>query len=172
VSAAATNNTGTDTDTIPLRHGGLVVDVPASWSDQSTVLLVAPPAPALPTAHPVAGVSETVTLRFVTTQGRDAARILRDELEALLGLQAQVELGEVQPFACGLGKGARLDATVALDGLTVSQILACVVVGDSAVLGVGTCAATRKDTATASLAQILGSLRPASEDARFPGSQV
>lgn len=145
-----------------LRHGGLVVDVPAGWTDQSTLLLVAPPAPALPTVRAVSEPVESVTIRFIAAAGRSAADVLRDEVAGLARTQAAATVVEEGAFACGLGPGARLEATVDLDGLVLRQLLAAVVAGDLVVLAVATAAEARLPRVRQQLESVLASLRAAS----------
>lgn len=167
-----TTSSTTTTALVPLHHGGLVLDVPAGWSDQSTLLVVAPPPPAAPTANASAAVAETVSIRFVGLDGRDAATIVRDEVQALQQMAASVTAGDVSDFVCGLGKGARLDARLGLNGLEIAQVAIAVVLAETAVVGVGVCTAARAEQVQPTLVAMLRSLRTSTTNTPSSTSQT
>jgi hypothetical protein len=143
-----------------LRHGGVVVDVPDSWSDQSTVLLVAPPAGSgLPTTKAVSEPVETVTIRFFAADGRPASQVLRDEVEGLARIQQGADIVKEGDFRCGLGAGALLEAKLDLGGLVLHQLLAAVVRDELVVLAVATASETKMPKVRAQLEGVLASLR-------------
>jgi hypothetical protein len=146
---------------IPVVHGGIALDVPAHWADQSTLLFVAPPPPALPTAHAVAGLAETVTVRFVQTAGRTGEQVIADELAGIADVVSDLQTVASAPFDGPLGAGQRVEVGYALDGLGVIQVLVAVPVGDVTVLAVAIATAARRDVALPLLNAILATLRPA-----------
>jgi hypothetical protein len=145
-----------------LRHGGLVVDVPETWTDQSTLLLVAPASgPTLPTTRAVSEPVETVTIRMLAKDARSLAEVLQDEVAGLQRMQAGARVVDEGAFSCGLGTGARLELVLDLDGLALRQILLAAGQGDVVVLAIATTSEARLERTRAQLEAVLSSLRTA-----------
>ena len=111
-------------------HGGLVVDVPESWADRSTLLFVAPQEDnRLPTAQPVEQSTEAVSINFVRDVEGDASAVLHDQIERLRAVDPEFQMLHEEPFTCGLGTGWQITQRLHLAGVAVRQLVAACVVG-------------------------------------------
>lgn len=118
-----------------LQHGRLSIDVPPGWSDQSTLLLVAPPdETSAPTASSVHHATEAVAVHFIIAGDDDARALLGQDIERLQKLDAELVLVEQGPFTCGLGEGWSTVQRYRLGGSVIKQISVCVLVGPVAVM--------------------------------------
>jgi hypothetical protein len=108
-------------------HGGLALEMPEDWCDQSTLLFVGKRAP------PEAA-AESVAIRFLLDAGEDARVILQKEIGAIRGESGGVEIVEERELACGLGVGWSATLRLSLPGGVLRQIAACVVLGRVAIV--------------------------------------
>ncbi len=123
-----------------LVHGGLALDLPEGWSDQSTLLFTAPVDDApLPTAHRPARSTESLALTFALAKDADADAVVRDEVDKLRAADPGLVLVEVRPFSCGLGAGALAVVRLSLADIALRQLTAAVVVGPVVVRATVSC---------------------------------
>jgi hypothetical protein len=145
-----------------LRHGGLVIDLPEGWSDQSTLLFVAPP-PALvgavPAANAVAQPTEAVSLRFAVAGGREARALLEEQTAALRRTDPALSLVEEGPFSAPFGRGWRVVQRLSLGGIALRQIAVACLRGEVALLATAVAGDAAFARAEETLLGILGSLR-------------
>ena len=67
-----------------IRHGGLVLDIPETWMDRSTLLFIRPPEkPSLPTATAIAPTTEAVSINFVLRPDGKAEAVLDEHVLSL-----------------------------------------------------------------------------------------
>jgi hypothetical protein len=147
-----------------VRHGGLILDVPEGWADQSTLLFVAPPdvqAQSAPTANKSVQATEVVSVRFMFGQHDEARAALKGETEAMAAADAQFAVISEGPFTCGLGEGWRIVQRVHVGGIALRQISCAVVVGAVTVLASATAGDARFEKMQAQLDQVLTSMRSA-----------
>jgi hypothetical protein len=145
------------TATIPVRHGSFVVDVPATWSDQSTLVFVAPPA-MLPTLSAQAAV-ESVTVRF--GRGASVDAVVDAELAALRERDPALVVLWDRPERTAGGAGRAAAFTTSIAAVPLTQILCVIDVDGVFVIGAATCAAVRFAAVEAQLRAVLASVRPA-----------
>lgn len=144
-----------------VRHGGLIIDVPEGWADQSTLLFVAPPeAVSAPTANRSVQATEVVSVRFAFgDEGTDARAALHKEAAAMAAGDAQFSVLTEGTFTCGLGAGWRVIQRVSIGGVALRQISCAVVVGAVTVIATATAADARFDKQQAQLERVLASMR-------------
>ena len=146
-----------------IRYGALVIDVPADWSDQSSLLFVAPAsANDLPSTVKVEEPVETLSLRIVPHDDQTAQQMLDREEEKLLAVAAKPEVVEDAPFTCPLGNGWQRVHKVKIAGAPLRQICVVVVVGRLAVLATATSGEARFARVRPQLEHALASLKRAS----------
>ena len=142
-----------------IRHGALQIDLPEDWSDQSSLLFVAPrdKHPAR-TAHPTQQTTEAVALNFVDAQGQDAQTILRQQSETLGAADPSFRVLAEEPFACRLGEGWLVTQTLTAADVTLRQLCLAVVIGRIVILATAACSDARFARNEAELRSILQSL--------------
>lgn len=119
-----------------MRHGRLSFDVPASWSDRSTLLFVGP-APVLPSANAARIPQPSMTMTFARTKGEhplaEARAILDEELAGLRAMNVGLEVQKIEEIDTAIGKGALSTHRLSLDGVRLLQLQLVVVTGEIAV---------------------------------------
>ncbi len=143
-----------------VRHGGLVIDVPEGWSDQSTLLFVAPRDEATAaTVAKVAVPTEAVAVRFRMSEDKDAAAVLAEEFTGVRAADPDAEEIESGPFSCPLGAGAYRVARVRVGHAPLVQLTAAVVLGPVCVLATASAAEARFPRVREDLLRTLRSMR-------------
>ena len=136
-----------------IRHGGLALDVPADWRDQSTLLFVAP-------IEDGERASEVVSVSFHA--GAIAPRdLLRDQADQMRAMDPALEVIGDGPFDCALGEGWSLVQKLTLDGNPVQQIVVACPAGGTTVMATAATSPDRFADRLEQLKSILNSLRPA-----------
>lgn len=141
-----------------IRHGGFVLEIPADWSDQSTLVFVGPLPAKLSTTTQMAPVSEAVAISFVRAARGEPQEILRTQAQQLAHSDPTFELLSSGPFSCGLGEGWRYTQKVTVDGQAVVQLAVACRAGDVMVLATGAVDANSFSRREAQLAEILRSM--------------
>ncbi|HEY4220582.1 MAG TPA: hypothetical protein VGO62_04550 [Myxococcota bacterium] len=140
-----------------VRHGGLVLDVPSDWLDQSSLLFVAPRAAStLPSAVKVSSPVESLAVRTVVVDAGVSARALLDADNAAL---ASVDASADLVSEGALGAGYQRVHRVTLLGHPLRQVSFALVVGELAVLATATCAEARYASVKAELEAMLVAIR-------------
>jgi hypothetical protein len=119
-----------------IRHGGLSIDVPDDWSDQSTLLFVSAPR-STSTAGSAPGREasrESVAIRFLLGEGKDPRAILSRQLEELSTTYPGVTVVNEGRFVCGLGEGWSKTLSVPMGAIVIRQIVVCCVMGRVAIV--------------------------------------
>lgn len=147
------------------RHGGLALDLPEQWGDQSTLLFVGPPEPAgnLPTMASSGGSGEAVQINFYFADGASPEVFLEAQLAMVKEVDDELEILERGPFTCGLGEGWQVVQRLVLDGFVTRQIVACVFRGEAAIVASAVAAEGRFGAVRGRLQDILASIGPATE---------
>lgn len=148
-----------------IQHGALAIDVPKGWTDESTLLFVAPASPPLPTVKDVVRASGSVLITFRRVEGRAPLEEARQIVDAnLAGLRGQalgdaglieLERGELDT---GIGRGATSLHRLTLAGIPIRQLELVVVVGRTAVCAVASCGEDEWAARGAELRSTLASL--------------
>jgi hypothetical protein len=147
-------------------HGGLVIDVPAGWTDASSLLFVAPRVHDLPTKNAVDAPTETLSIRFAFAREEDSARSLLDgELASLRAVDKNARVLDEGEHASDLGAGWRQTLAVTIGGAPLRQIAVCIIAGPVAVLATATAGEARFALARPTLEAALTKLRRAREQA-------
>ena len=127
---------------VKIQHGAVAIDVPKGWTDESTLLFVAPSTP-LPTVNDAIRAGGSVLVTFRRAEGKapldEAKAILDGNLAGLRGNDAalvELERGELDT---GLGKGATSLHRITLANVPIRQLELVVVVGRTAVCAVASC---------------------------------
>ncbi len=142
-----------------VRHGDLVVDVPAEWADRSTLVFVGP-APAAPAVVNERRAQPSLTVTF-TRASKGAKALLDDELAGLAAMSLGFHALGDEPFACAFGEGVLSSHRLELDGVRVRQLFAVCVRGAIAVRAVASVGETDFAKLEPALRAALGSLRVA-----------
>ena len=147
---------------VKIQHGALALDVPKGWTDESTLLFVAPAAATLPTVHDSVRAGGSVLVTFRRAEGKaplDEAKAILEE--NLAGLRTQgaalVEL-ERGELATGIGTGASSLHRITLANVPIRQLEVVVVVGRTAVCAVASCGEEEWSARGAELRATLASL--------------
>ncbi len=141
------------------RHGGLRLDLPDGWLDQSTLLFVAPPTrESTMSTHRVVEPSEAVSVNFVLDPG-DPKALLAEQARSLAAADPDFEVLEEAPFACGLGDGWCCVQRMAVRGVPVRQIAVACAVGPVAVVATAAAPESSFGASRARLRAILESMR-------------
>jgi hypothetical protein len=151
---------GAGSDAVAFVHGDLVVDVPASWSDQSTVLFVAQPQPSR-SLHTQQAV-DSLSLRTARLPPGGPAAMLVAERQHLVDKDPGFALLSEEPFSAALGDGVLACWRSALLGPALVQLVFAVAPShapDVGVLAVATTAEAGFEQARPRLLQLLASLR-------------
>jgi hypothetical protein len=143
-----------------LVHGGLALDLPAGWSDQSTLLFTAPVDDvALPTTRKTQRTTESVAVTFALADDKDADAIVRDEVEQLKAADPGLVLVEVAPFSCALGDGRLATVKLTLGETPLRQLTLAVLVGPIVVRATASCleaAFAKREAGLRSILQSIG----------------
>ena len=143
-----------------LKHGALVIDLPDTWTDQSSLLFVAPrEEQQLPTTAAVQRPTEAVAMNFLIADTDDPRAILEQQADRMRELHAGFEVLEDGPFTCGLGKGWRYIQRLTVAEVPVRQIAVACVIGPVAVVATASAAEARFQRCEKQLAAILESMR-------------
>lgn len=143
-----------------VRHGNLGLEVPDSWSDQSTLLFVAPlpEAPALPMLRAQDEPTEAVSVAFRRAQGKSAQALLEEQAQALSTMDEGFVVLSSGPFSSGLGPGWKITQRVLMGGAALRQISAAFVLGPVAVIATAAASDARFERVEVALTQVLRSL--------------
>ncbi|MDP2339998.1 MAG: hypothetical protein Q8O67_03485 [Deltaproteobacteria bacterium] len=143
-----------------LVHGGLALDLPEGWSDQSTLLFTAPVDDVpLPTAKRTTRPTESLAVTFGLAGSDDADAVVREEVEKLRAADPALELVEVRPFTGGLGTGSLAVVRLSLAEIALRQLTVAVVVGPVVIRATVSCvegAFARREPALIALLQSIG----------------
>jgi hypothetical protein len=140
------------------RHGGLTLELPNDWMDQSTLLFVAPPTSEnVMSTHKVAEQSEAISINFVLAPG-DVKALLAEQAEALGANDPGFEILEEGAFSCGLGEGWSYVQRMTIQGIPVRQLTVACPVGPIAVVATAAAPDGRFDDARERLHEILMSI--------------
>jgi hypothetical protein len=143
-----------------VRHGGISIDIPESWSDQSTLLFTAPfPTETVPTAARLQQAAEAVSVSFIRDAGQTAKEVLAAQAQELGQHVPDFAVVSEGPFDCGLGKGWRYTQRFSVDGVSVQQLAVACPAGELVVVATAAAADYRFGHCEAQLRTILGSLR-------------
>jgi hypothetical protein len=142
-----------------VQHASLALDVPAGWTDQSTLLFVAPAAELNGVVPGRAAPGEAIAVRFAAATGRSAGECLQEQLRAVQLSDPKARLASESDFQCGLGAGRLAELELELAGERLSQLVACVVVGPVAVVASASCGSAAFPQQRAQLLSVLSSLR-------------
>jgi hypothetical protein len=148
---------------IPVIHGDLVLDIPSTWVDQSTLVFVGPATPAAPTADgrgkAATQIVESVTVRFGRLPTGGAVAVLAAERKQQAAHDPTLKVLIEEPLTTKLGAGHLIAwKTTPLD-VTLVRMAVAVAHGDAYVLAVATTTADAFAGARSRLLDILGSLR-------------
>jgi hypothetical protein len=133
-----------------LRHGGIDVDVPDGWSDQSNLVFVAP------------GESpETISIRFTAVEGKSARELAHAEIAALSRLESHVQLTSEGAFMTGLGEAYRVEIRVLLESVPMTQVVYAVIIEPLAVIATATAMTDSFEATREKVEKTIASLRPA-----------
>jgi hypothetical protein len=142
-----------------VQHASLALDVPDGWTDQSTLLFVAPPAASTDVVPARATPGEAIAVRFAAAAGRSAADCLKEQLGSTRLTDPHARVISETDFRCGLGPGRLAEQELEVAGQRLSQLIACVVVGPVAVVASASCASAAFARHRARLLEALCSLR-------------
>ncbi len=143
-----------------IQHGGLLIDLPHSWSDQSSLLFVAPrEEESLPTTAAVQRPTEAVAVGFVLAESRDARAILTEQTAQLAAAEPTLEVVAEGPFSCGLGPGWSQTQKLTVGETAVRQLSVACLIGHLAVVATASAAEARFKRCEEQLSSILKSLR-------------
>jgi hypothetical protein len=146
---------------VKIQHGALALDVPKGWTDESTLLFVAPPT-ALPTVHDAVRAGGSLLVTFRRAEGKapldEAKAILDENLAGLKQHDAQLVELERGTLATGIGEGATSLHRITLANAPIRQLELVVVVGRTAVCAVASCGEDEWSAKGAELRAALASL--------------
>lgn len=153
-----------------VRHGGFAIDVPDGWSDQSTLLFVAPRLASDPRSlHGEVKPTETISVRFVLGAGAgeagagalelDAAGLLASQVEALKVTDPDFTVLATGPFTSGLGEGWQQTQRITVGGVALLQLATATVIGPIAILATATAAEAKFANVEAQLTSVLSSMK-------------
>lgn len=151
-----------------IRHGGLSLDIPGHWSDQSTLLFVGQPTgPTLPSVNAVEDPPEAVAVTLVQDAGDGPRQVLQEESELLEARDPDFVLVDEGPFEAELGQGWHQVRKMTTAGVLVGQIAVAFLLGPTMVCASGSALDTVFEAKKAHLFEVLRSLRlePASGEA-------
>jgi hypothetical protein len=143
----------------PVQHASLALDLPDGWTDQSTLLFVAPPPESTDVVPGKALPGEAIAVRFAAAAGRSAAECLQQQLRSAQQADPNARLISESDFHCRLGAGRLAEQELELAGERLSQLVACVVVGPVAVVASASCGSGAFSQQRARLLAVLTSLR-------------
>jgi hypothetical protein len=150
---------------IAVIHGDLVIDIPATWIDQSTLAFVAPTTPAAPGADGKDGRSagpatvEGVTVRFVRLPPGGVVAVLAAERRQQAANDPDLKVLLEEPLTTTLGAGHLIAWKTTPIDVKLVRMAVAVAHGDACVLAIATTTADAFAGARSRLLDILGSLR-------------
>jgi hypothetical protein len=135
-----------------MRHGAIALEVPADWTDRSTLLFVGPPLES--------GSSEAISMVFVESGEPEEA--LERQAEEIRELDPKLQILARERFEGKLGSGRCLLQRYLMNGIPVRQLVVALPL-PSGGLVIATAATTeaRFIKEEAALRRILSSLEPA-----------
>jgi len=140
------------------RHGGLTLDLPDDWIDQSTLLFVAPPTREhVMSTHEVAEQSEAVSINFVLDPG-NVRDLLSEQATELRRMDPGFEIVEEGPFSCGLGEAWFYVQRLSIHGIPVRQLAVACPAGQLTVIATAAAPDGNFDAARERLRGILESM--------------
>lgn len=156
-----------------MRHGGLGIDIPEGWADQSTLLFVAPlREQRLPTARQPGASTEAISINFMQAGAKDAAALTADHIAQLSSIDPERSpVGIAEPFETGLGMGALQRVRLTISGVVVRQLVVAVVVAGIAVVAQAACPEWLANEREPALTAILKSLGFAQDNSAEPAAQ-
>ena len=145
---------------IPVIHGDLVIDIPSTWVDQTTLVFVAPMAPP-PDGKPrsTTQVAESVTVRLGRLPPGGAVAVLAAERKTQLGHDPALKMIVEEPIKTQLGAGHLAAWKTTPFDVTLVRMAVAVAHGDAYVLAIATTTADAFAGARGRLLDIIGSLR-------------
>lgn len=148
-----------------LRHGGFAITVPSGWTDQSTLVLVGPPASSmLPTAMAVQEAAPSVSVRFMASAEPDPRVVLHHEFEQLQMVAPDAEVKAQGALSAALGEGWTLELETSVSGHPMRQLLACFVLADTTVLAAAQAPASSMQAHRSQLLATLTSMTAVSDE--------
>lgn len=143
-----------------IRHGGLSLDVPGHWRDESTLLFVGiPTAPPVATIHPVNEPPEAVAVTLNRDAGDDPRAYLRQEAAQVASADDGFELLDEGAIEADLGTGWHQVRMMTIAGERVGQIAAAFALGPVMVCATGSARALVFEQRRPGLMDVLCSLR-------------
>ncbi len=143
-----------------VRHGGLAIDIPDGWADQSTLLFVAPRLEPNPRAlHTELRPTETVSVRFVLGENLDAKELLAAQIDAMKVTDPDFAVVASGAFSSGLGAGWQQTQRITVGGVALKQLATATVIGPVAVLATATSSEARFPLVESALLATLSSMK-------------
>lgn len=145
---------------IPVIHGDLVIDIPSTWVDQTTLVFVAPVVPTADgKAKTMTQVGESVTVRFGRLPQGGAVAVLAAERKSQLGHDPALRMIVEEAITTKLGAGHLAAWKTTPFDVTLVRMAVAVAHGDAYVLAIATTTAEAFASARGRLLDIIGSLR-------------
>jgi hypothetical protein len=144
---------------IPVIHGDLVIDIPSTWADQTTLVFVAPTTPSPDGKAKAAPVAESVTVRFGRLPSGGAVAVLAAERKAQLSNDPALKMIVEEAIKTRLGAGHLAAWKTTPFDVTLVRMAVAVAHGDAYVLAIATTTAEAFAGARGRLLDIIGSLR-------------
>lgn len=143
-----------------IRHGGLSLDVPGHWQDESTLLFVGvPETPPMVTVNAVEEPPEAVAVTLSRDAGDDPRAYLREEAARVAEGDAGFALLEEGALEAELGTGWHQVRMMTVAGERVGQIAAAFALGPLMLLATGSTREVVFDRRREGLLKVIRSLR-------------
>lgn len=143
-------------------HGDLIIDIPSTWADHSTLTFVAP-AEGLPRTttggQPASPITESVVVRFGRLPQGGAAGVLANERKALLRDDPALKLVAEEAITTRLGPGHLAAWRFKPLDVALVKLVVAIAHGDAYVLAIATTTEALFPSARGRLLDIIGSLR-------------
>ncbi|MCK5689133.1 hypothetical protein KAI87_07680 [Myxococcota bacterium] len=144
-----------------INHGGLEIDIPETWFDQSTLMFVGPVAQesASPTAKKMTRAPESVTVQFLAgTDEDDIESMLRFGVAGMQAFDPAYEDLRRFTMQTGLGEAQGVERKLSLGGMELRQIVVAAPFGGAYIVASATAAEASFDFQKKELERILASL--------------
>jgi hypothetical protein len=149
-----------DRPSVPVIHGDLVIDIPSTWLDQSTLSFVAPAQPAPDgRTRGAQQIVESVVVRFGRMPSGGVVAVLTAERKAQSVHDSSLKILLEEPLTTKLGAGHLLAWKTTPADVTLVRMAVAVAHGEAYVLATATTTAELYSSARSRLLDILGSLR-------------
>jgi hypothetical protein len=150
---------------VRIRHGGLSLDVPGHWRDESTLLFVGvPQTPPMVTVNAVEEPPEAVAVTLSRDAGDDPRAFLREEAARVQEGDEGFALLEEGPLEAELGTGWHQVRVMTVAGERVGQIVAAFALGPLMVCATASAREVVFDRRREGLLAVLRSLRTHAAD--------